>query len=721
MGARDAARQGAPVSAGTRSCRTARAAARRCRATRWRRATRTSRTRGSTWRSYPLRWDEPRPRASSSGPRRRGRWCRTPRSRCIRTSTYVEVRAQGPSALDRSRSAGRRVARRARRGGAARGADGRGAVHGRGARRAALPAAARLACRSPRASTRSSCRRTSSRPTTAPAWCTCRPRSAPTTTRRGSGTAWRSQPVDARGRFAGTTAGGRRHVREGRRRRRSSSDLKRARRALEGGHGRALVSALLALRHAAALLRAHVVVRAHDGGAATGCSRATRRSDWHPPEIGQRPLRRVAREQHRLGDLARPLLGHAAAGLGLRRTTPAHVEVIGELRRTRGALGRAAARGLRSAQAVHRRATRGRARAGAAARCAARREVIDAWFDSGSMPFAQWHYPFENEAEFARALPGGLHRRGRRPDARMVLLAARDRRGRCVLTTRRRAVTRHRRVVVNDLVLDANGQKMSKSTRQRGRAVAVIERARRRRGAALPRRVEPGLDAARFDESGDPRHGGRASCDAHEHVQRHLRRSTRISGGRRRAARPGAGGAARARPLGALAARDGGARGDARARTATTRPAPRALVDGFVDDDVSNWYVRLSRARFWDVGGTADNRAAFATLHEVLASRAACSRRSRRSSPTGCTASSTGESVHLAPYVRPRAPRARRARSSAAMTRVRTLATLGARGARGGRHQGAPAARAHAVRRPGRAWTARRSTRWCRCWRPNSM
>ena len=23
-------------------------------------------------------------------------------------------------------------------------------------------------------------------------------------------------------------------------------------------------------------------------------------------------------------------------------------------------------------------------------------EVIDAWFDSGSMPFAQWHYPFEN-------------------------------------------------------------------------------------------------------------------------------------------------------------------------------------------------------------------------------------------------------------------------------------------------------------------------------------
>ena len=28
--------------------------------------------------------------------------------------------------------------------------------------------------------------------------------------------------------------------------------------------------------------------------------------------------------------------------------------------------------------------------------------VIDAWFDSGSMPAAQWHYPFENEDQFSR-------------------------------------------------------------------------------------------------------------------------------------------------------------------------------------------------------------------------------------------------------------------------------------------------------------------------------
>ena len=32
-------------------------------------------------------------------------------------------------------------------------------------------------------------------------------------------------------------------------------------------------------------------------------------------------------------------------------------------------------------------------------------EVIDTWFDSGSMPYAQWHYPFEHEAEFKAHFP----------------------------------------------------------------------------------------------------------------------------------------------------------------------------------------------------------------------------------------------------------------------------------------------------------------------------
>ena len=91
-----------------------------------------------------------------------------------------------------------------------------------------------------------------------------------------------------------------------------------ARRALEGGNGAPSVSALLALRHAAAVLRALLVVRAHDGVQGRD-DRAQRRDQLDSARDGRGPVRQVAREQHRLGHLARPLLGHAAAGVGERR------------------------------------------------------------------------------------------------------------------------------------------------------------------------------------------------------------------------------------------------------------------------------------------------------------------------------------------------------------------------------------------------------------------
>ena len=52
-------------------------------------------------------------------------------------------------------------------------------------------------------------------------------------------------------------------------------------------------------------------------------------------------------------------------------------------------------------------------------------DLIDVWWDSGCMPFAQWHAPFENEGLAAERYPGRLHLRGARPDPRLVLFAAR--------------------------------------------------------------------------------------------------------------------------------------------------------------------------------------------------------------------------------------------------------------------------------------------------------
>ena len=50
-------------------------------------------------------------------------------------------------------------------------------------------------------------------------------------------------------------------------------------------------------------------------------------------------------------------------------------------------------------------------------------EVIDAWYDSGSMPFARHGAPRRNEEEFERTYPGAVHLRGDRPDPGLVLLA----------------------------------------------------------------------------------------------------------------------------------------------------------------------------------------------------------------------------------------------------------------------------------------------------------
>ena len=50
-------------------------------------------------------------------------------------------------------------------------------------------------------------------------------------------------------------------------------------------------------------------------------------------------------------------------------------------------------------------------------------DVIDAWYDSGSMPFAQWGAPHQNAEMLEEAYPGAVHLRGHRPDARLVLLA----------------------------------------------------------------------------------------------------------------------------------------------------------------------------------------------------------------------------------------------------------------------------------------------------------
>ena len=83
-------------------------------------------------------------------------------------------------------------------------------------------------------------------------------------------------------------------------------------------------------------------------------------------------------------------------------------------------------------------------------------ELIDAWFDSGSMPFAQWHYPFENKDVFEKAYPAdyiceGIDQtRGWFYTLHSIGTFLFDR-------------SAYKNVLVNELILDKQGQKMSKS------------------------------------------------------------------------------------------------------------------------------------------------------------------------------------------------------------------------------------------------------------------
>ncbi len=95
-------------------------------------------------------------------------------------------------------------------------------------------------------------------------------------------------------------------------------ELRAARGAVAARAVRAQLSALLAVRHPAALLRAPVLVHPHDRDQGP----AARRERGHPLVPGpdqERSLRRVAARQRRLGAVPQPLLGHAAADLDLRR------------------------------------------------------------------------------------------------------------------------------------------------------------------------------------------------------------------------------------------------------------------------------------------------------------------------------------------------------------------------------------------------------------------
>ena len=239
-------------------------------------------------------------------------------------------------------------------------------------------------------------------------------------------------------------------------------------------------------------------------------------------------------------------------------------------------------------------------------------DLIDVWFDSGAMPYAQWHYPFENEATFKEKFPAAFIAEGvDQTRGWFYTLHA--------IATLTQDCVAYRTVVSNGLVLDKVGQKMSKRL---GNAVDPFKTL-----------DQYGADAVRWYmiSNASPWDNLKFDAEGITEVQRKFFRAlfntynffalyANIDGFSPSPREKGTG------DEGALTESDrwilsrlNSVLKLADASYADYEPtiAARAIQD-FVVEDLSNWYVRLNRRRFWKGELGADKNAAFRTLHRCL-------------------------------------------------------------------------------------------------------
>ncbi|HPA24690.1 MAG TPA: isoleucine--tRNA ligase, partial [Candidatus Cloacimonas sp.] len=237
-------------------------------------------------------------------------------------------------------------------------------------------------------------------------------------------------------------------------------------------------------------------------------------------------------------------------------------------------------------------------------------EVIDCWFDSGSMPFAQWHYPFENYEHFEPDLfPADIISEGIDQTRGWFysMLA---------ISTLLKGVSSYKSCLVNDMILDKNGRKMSKS---HGNAVDPIE-LMQDYGADAIRwyllEVSPPWVPTRFDVDGVKEILGKF-IGTLKNVYSFFATYANIDGF-----------VATDYPYNWVreVEIDRWIISRLHSLIITVRnntdvydftKAVRA-IQSFVIEELSNWYVRRSRRRFWASEFNADKTDAYRTLYQVL-------------------------------------------------------------------------------------------------------
>lgn len=236
-------------------------------------------------------------------------------------------------------------------------------------------------------------------------------------------------------------------------------------------------------------------------------------------------------------------------------------------------------------------------------------DVIDCWFDSGAMPFAQYHYPFENEELFNTQFPADFIAEGIDQTRGWFYSLL-------VISTFIKGVSPYKNVLVNELLLDKNGQKMHKSKGNAIEPFTIISKY----GADIVRfylpYVSPVWTPLKFDEDGlkevhskffnplkntytffqmyanidniDPRNFEVATSDL-ENIDKWL-----------------------------LSKYNKLIKNVTSAYEEYDLNKVVKLVTEFVSDDLSNWYIRRNRKRFWQSELDNSKMSVYQTTYEVL-------------------------------------------------------------------------------------------------------
>ncbi|HEX6767376.1 MAG TPA: class I tRNA ligase family protein, partial [Polyangiaceae bacterium] len=237
-------------------------------------------------------------------------------------------------------------------------------------------------------------------------------------------------------------------------------------------------------------------------------------------------------------------------------------------------------------------------------------EVLDCWFESGAMPYGQKHYPFENKERFEATFPADFIAEGLDQTRAWFYYLL-------VLSTALFDKPAFKNVVVNGMVLAEDGRKMSKSKKNYPEPTKVLDEigADALRAYLIDSPVVRG-EPQRFSERG-LREIVRTVVLPYWNALSFLTTYAIVDGWDPRSAKPRP---PRERPeldryvLSTLESLVSDVNREMEAYRLY------AVVPRLVDfiDLLTNWYIRLSRRRFWKSDDPADKSDAYATLYEVL-------------------------------------------------------------------------------------------------------